>query len=109
MRSQLLRDYLTDTPDKRVRVEVSYSRGISGGRGYWLHIYPCRIEGQYAFITMGEGWRKMLAPAKRFSDKGLRDAAWQAEQLLLQDDPAVRQRIAECGKVQEEVECACEY
>lgn len=101
MRVRMLRDYPTDTPGQRVRVTVQYSRGMGDARGYWLHIYPCRIEGDFAFMTMGQGGKMLLAPAKRFSEKGLADAAWQAEGLLVRDDPAVRQQIAACGTVED--------
>jgi hypothetical protein len=101
-RRRMLREYPTDHNGGRVCVEVVYSKGDAYARGYWLHIYPCRIENGMRIIPMGQGGRRLIATAKRLTKKEMEDAAWKAEGWLLRDDPSVRASIAACGNIQEE-------
>lgn len=108
MREQHLKDYpIWDKGTERavVRCEVPYSKGEVGRRGYWLHIQPMVLEKRdgYSverFFPM-EGRRLLVLEAKRFSEKGMRDAVSLGEQRLL--DPVVAGFIAECVRVPVEV------
>ena len=101
-RRRMLREYPTDHNGGRVCVEVVYSKGGQLPRGYWMDIYPCQLQGTMRIIPLGKGGHMLLASAARLTKKGLDDAAWKAEGLLLRDDPTVRRMIDKCGNVQEE-------
>ena len=102
-KSRMLREYPTDHTGGRVCVEVRYSKGERNARGYWLHIYPCQIQGPLRIIPLGKGGRLLLASATRLTKKGFEDAAWKAEGMLMRDDPAVRMQIAALGDIPGEV------
>lgn len=94
-RSVLVRDY-PQGDGKVVRVTVSYHKDVVT-RGYWLHIQPMRLE-VFEGRTLSryfptDGHRKLILPAKRFSQTGLAQASAMAEGQLESDD-AVRTRVA---------------
>jgi len=102
-RSRMLREYRTDVPGMFVCVEVAYAKSIYyGPRGYWLHIYQCEAKGSMRIIPLGKGSRRLIATAGRLTKKGMDDAAWTAEGLLMRDDPEIRKQIAEYGNIRVE-------
>lgn len=110
-RRQLLKDVLiSEHGNERrvVRCEVAYSKGGWNNwsykqepRGYWLHVQPMGLEQGDGYtmqkFMMFSGKKYFLLQAKRYSDKGLRDAVPLGEQMLL--TPVVAEFIEECVRV----------